>query len=155
MLISLSFSERDFHCYVSFRNYISLEKGVVLHLNKIECPSPKNALCKVWLKVVQGLRINFVNVFSQICIYLPLEKGVSLSMPYIEEYFEPNLVEIGLTVLDEKFLKFRQVFLLFRSNLPLELVEALHLHKLECPLPKDTLCQVRLKVAQWFWRRKF
>ena len=41
-------------------------------------------------------------------------------MPYIEEYFEPNLVEIGLTVLDEKFLKFRQVFLLFRSNLPLE-----------------------------------
>ena len=120
MLISLSFSERDFHCYVSFRNYISLEKGVVLHLNKIECPSPKDALCKVWLKVVQGLRINFVNVFSQFCIYLPLEKGVSLSMPYIEEYFEPNLVEIGLTVLYEKFLKFRQVFLLFLSNLPLE-----------------------------------
>ena len=30
----------------------------------------------------------------------------------------------------------------------------LHLKKLESPSPKDALCQVWLKLAQWFWRRK-
>jgi hypothetical protein len=29
----------------------------------------------------------------------------------------------------------------------------LYLNKLESPLPKDGLCQVWLKLAQWFWRR--
>ena len=32
---------------------------------------------------------------------------------------------------------------------------ALHLNKLESPSPRDTLCQVWLKLAQWFWRRRF
>ena len=31
----------------------------------------------------------------------------------------------------------------------------LHLNKLESPLPKDALCQVGLKLAQWFRRRRF
>ena len=30
-----------------------------------------------------------------------------------------------------------------------------HLNKLETPSPKDDLCQVWLKMAQWFWRRRF
>jgi hypothetical protein len=29
------------------------------------------------------------------------------------------------------------------------------LNKLESPLPKDDLCLVWLKLAQWFWRRRF
>ena len=29
------------------------------------------------------------------------------------------------------------------------------MNKLESPSPKDVLCQVRLKLAQWFWRRFF
>ena len=29
------------------------------------------------------------------------------------------------------------------------------MNKLEPPLPKDALCQVWLKLAQWFWRRRF
>ena len=41
---------------------------LVLHLNKLESPSPKDALCQVWLKLTQwfwGRRfLNFVNVFS-------------------------------------------------------------------------------------------
>ena len=36
-----------------FRNYLPLEKGGALHLNKLEPSSPKNALCQVWLKLVQ------------------------------------------------------------------------------------------------------
>ena len=31
----------------------------------------------------------------------------------------------------------------------------LHLNKLESPSPKDALCQVWLKLAQWFWRRRW
>ena len=33
-----------------FRNYLPLEKGGALYLNKLESPSPKDALCQVWLK---------------------------------------------------------------------------------------------------------
>ena len=35
-----------------FRKHLSLEKGMVLHLNKLESPSP-NSLCHVWLKLAQ------------------------------------------------------------------------------------------------------
>ena len=38
-----------------FDNYLLLEKGGVLHLNKLESPSPKDALCQVWLKLPQWL----------------------------------------------------------------------------------------------------
>ena len=46
-------------------------------------------------------------------------------------------------------------FSLFRNYLPLEKCMALHLNKLQSPLPKDALCQVWLKLAQWFWRKRF
>ena len=50
---------------------------------------------------------------------------------------------------------FVNVFLLSRNHLPLEKGLALHLNKLESPSPKDALCQVWLKLAQRFWRRRF
>ena len=31
----------------------------------------------------------------------------------------------------------------------------LHLKKRESPSSKDALCQVWLKLAKWFWRRRF
>jgi hypothetical protein len=37
----------------------------------------------------------------------------------------------------------------------LEKGNPLHLNKLESPPPKDDLCQVWLKLSQWFWRRRF
>ena len=93
-----------------FRNYLPLEKGGALHLNKLESPLLKDALCQVWLKLARWFWrrrfFNFVNVFSLFRNYLPLEEG-----------------------------------------------EALHLNKLKSPSPKDALCQVWLKLAQWFWRR--
>ena len=33
-----------------FRNYLPLEEGVAIHLNKPESTSPNDALCEVWLK---------------------------------------------------------------------------------------------------------
>ena len=54
--------------FLSICCYLPLEKGMVLYLNKLEPPSPKDALCQVWLKLAPWLRkkrfFNFVNVFS-------------------------------------------------------------------------------------------
>ena len=85
---------------------------MVLHLKKLESPSPKDALCQDCLKLAQ--------LFWR-----------------------------------RRFLNFVNVFLLFHNYLPLEKGGALHLNKLESPSPKDTLCQVWLKLAQWFWRRRW
>ena len=67
--------------FLLFLNYLFLEKGGALILNKLETPSPKDALCQVWLKLAQVVQekkifnLNFVNVFSLFRNYLPLEKG--------------------------------------------------------------------------------
>ena len=39
--------------FLLFPNYLPFEKNVALHLNKFECPSFKNALYHVWLKLDQ------------------------------------------------------------------------------------------------------
>ena len=69
-----SVSEEDLSISL-FRNYITLEKGGVLHLNKRESPLPKEAFYQMWLKLVQWswrIFLNFLNVFSLFCNYLPL-----------------------------------------------------------------------------------
>ena len=67
----------------------------------------------------------------------------------------PCLVEIGPVVLERRFFKFVNVFSQFYNNLLLEKSVALHLNKLESPSHKDALCQVWLKLAHWFWRRRW
>ena len=89
-----------------------LEKGGAFHLNKLKSPSPKDALCQVWLKLAKRFW-------------------------------------------RRRFFNFVTVFSLFRNHLPLEKGGVLHLNKLESPSPKDALCHVWLKLAQWFWRRRF
>jgi hypothetical protein len=55
---------------------------------------------------------------------------------------------------EEDFLKNFSAFLLFRYYLPLERGYPLPLNKLKFSLHKDDLCQVWLKLDQWFWRRR-
>ena len=68
-------------CILAFLNYLPLEKGRIFHLNKLECPSPENSLCQVWLKMahwffLKNLKfLKFVNLFLLLLNYLPLEKG--------------------------------------------------------------------------------
>jgi hypothetical protein len=64
------------------------------------------------------------------------------------------LIEFGWLVLEKKIFFNFNVFLHFRYYLPLEKGNPLHLNKLETPPPKDDLCQVWLKLAQWFWRSR-
>ena len=47
------------------------------------------------------------------------------------------------------------IILLFRYYLPLKKGVAVYLNNLEFPPPKDALCQVWFKLAQWFCRRRF
>ena len=49
---------------------------MVLHSNKLEPPSPKVAMCQIWLKLARGRSGEFVNVFSLCLNYLPLGKRV-------------------------------------------------------------------------------
>jgi hypothetical protein len=53
------------------------------------------------------------------------------------------------------FLKIFSAFLLFRYYLPLEKGYPLRLSNIKSSTPKDDLCPVWLKLAQWFWRRRF
>jgi hypothetical protein len=53
------------------------------------------------------------------------------------------------------FLNVFSVVLLSCYYLPLERGNPLYLNTVETLPPKDDLCQVLLKLAQWFWRRFF
>ena len=74
--------------YFRYFNYLPFEKGGALHLNKLEFPSTKNALCQVWLKLAQWFWrrrfLNFVNVFLLFLNYLPLEEGRALPLNKIK-----------------------------------------------------------------------
>ena len=87
--------EEDFFNFVNvflpFRNYLPLEKNGTIHLNKFESSSPKDALCQVWLKLVQlFLRRRFLN-FVNVCLLLR-----------IQGCFVTSLVEIDPVVLEKK-----------------------------------------------------
>ena len=67
-----------------FRYYLPLERSGVIHFNEYKSSSPENALCQVWLKLAQLFWrkrfLNFVNIFSLLCYYLPLEKSMVLCL---------------------------------------------------------------------------
>ena len=137
---------------------------MVLHLNKLESPSLKDALCQVCFKFAQWIWrrgfFNFVNVFSVFRNYLHLEKGGALYLNKVESPSPKDaLCQVWLKLAQwfwrRRFLNLLNVFLLFRNYLPLKKGGALHLNKLESPSPKDALCQVWLKLAVWFWRRRW
>ena len=72
--------------------------------------------------------------------------------PFIWSNLNPLHPRTPQWFLTGRFLNFVNVFSLFRNYLPLEKGVAIHLYKLEFPSTKDVLCQVWLKLAQWFWR---
>jgi hypothetical protein len=58
-------------------------------------------------------------------------------------------------VCEKKIFKCPTPFLHFCDYLPFEKDLALDLYNFEFPLPKADLYQVLLKLACWFWRRRF
>ena len=133
-----------------FCNYLPLKKGLSLHLNKFESPSPKNALCKVWLKLERWFWsrrfLNFINVFSVFRNYLPLENGAALHLNQ-SEFTSPKDTFCWVWLTLAQWFWRRWYFL--NSSMYLRYFMIIS------PLPKDCLCQVWLKLAQWFWRRRW
>ena len=73
-----------------FKHYLIFEKGLALHLNNLELPSPKDALCQVWLKLAQWFWrmprrfLKFVNFFLLFPNYLPFWMGRVLHLNTLE-----------------------------------------------------------------------
>ena len=132
---------------------------MVPHLNKLESPSPNDALCQIWLKLAQRFwrrrSSNFVNVFLLFLNYLPLEEDRALHLNRLESLSPKDaLCKVSLKlVLEKKIFKFFvNVFSLFGDYFPLEKGKVLYLNRLESSSPKNALCQVWLEFAQWLWR---
>ena len=97
---------------------------------KLESPTPKYPLCKIWLKLAQWFRrrifLNFVNVFLLFCNYLPLEKGRALHLnKLVLNSLQPTMLCAKFVWnwapwFWRRFLNFVNVFSLFRNYLPLE-----------------------------------
>ena len=66
----------------------------------------------------------------------------------------PSLVEIGPVVLEKKIFSILSMYFSYYV-ITLKRGVALHLNKRESTSRKDTLCQVWLKLAKWFLRRRF
>ena len=73
-------------------------------------------------------------------------------IPFTRGYFVPSLVEIGPVVLEKKFFKSCQFIFIISQLSPLWEESGLSFEQTWIPLPRNTLCQVSLKLAQWFWR---
>ena len=137
----------NFHksVFCLFCNYLPLDKGTALHLNKLESPLPKDALCQVSLKLAlwiwRWIFLNFINVYF--CNFVIISPWIR-TRPFIWTNLNP--------------LYPRMPWAKFGWNwhfVYLDESVALHLTKLNFPSPKDAFCQVWLKLAQWFWRRRF
>ena len=92
-------------------------------------------------------------------MYLPLGNGVALYLNKFESHSPKDaLCQVWLKLAPwfcrRRFLNFLNVFSLYHNHLFKKAV-ALHLNKLASNSPKDSLYQVRLKLAQWFWRRRW
>ena len=103
------------------------ENLLVLHLKKLESPSPKEALCQVQLKLAQWFWrrrfFNFLNVFSLFHNYLPLEKGGALHLNKFESPSHKDaLCHFGLKLSQcfwrKGILNFVNIFSLFHNYLP-------------------------------------
>ena len=55
---------KNFNIILLFCYYLPLEKGMAFHLNKLESPSSKDALCQVLMKLTLWFWRNFFLLFS-------------------------------------------------------------------------------------------
>ena len=75
--------------FSQFPNYLPLEKGGGLHLNKLEDPSPKDALFQVWLMYVRSLSLSpSLSPFNKVvCIYFTFGKVRWQGYPLNSNFF--------------------------------------------------------------------
>ena len=84
-----------------FRSFIIISPWkkacMALHMNKLESPSPKDALCQGWLKLAQCFWRRFL-IFRQSIFAISLYK---FEFSITQRGFFPCLVEIGTVVMEK------------------------------------------------------
>ena len=101
--------------------------------------------------------LNFINVFRN---HLPLEKSRALYFNNLESPSPKNALCQNWLKLDQwfwrrKFSKFLNVFFTISHLTPLWEGCGPTFGQTWIPSSKDAFCQVRLKLDQWLWRRRF
>ena len=112
-------------------------------------------ICSVALE--KKMFLNFVNVFSLICYYLPLEKDgtpylnkLESQIPFTQRCFVPSLVENSHVVLERKIFKACLCIFAISSLSPLGKGRGSLFEQASNPFTKKSLCKVLLKLAKWF-----
>ena len=150
------------NAFLLFCDYLPFEKGLDLHTIKLN-----PMLCaKFGWKCPNGSGEEDFKTFSIMYFYyFAITSTLRRAWPFI--LFEKNWIIFTQDALCQFWLKMAQcfwrrtflkvlnVFLLFPNYILFEKGVALHLNKHESPSPKDAMCQVWLKLAHWFWRRRF
>ena len=107
-----------------FCYYLPLWNDVALYLNKLQSPSPKDALYQVWSKWAQWFWrnfLNFVNLFCNFVIISPYEMTWPFTwIPFTQECFVLSLIESSPVVLKKKTFKLRQCFFAISLLSPLK-----------------------------------
>ena len=144
-------------------------------MNKLDTSAAKDAQCQVWLKFAQCYFV-IISPWKRTGFFIRTNLN-----PLHPSMLCASFVEIGPVVLEKTFnfrqcifvndlckvwlklaqwfwrrrsIQFVNVFWLFPNYLPLEKGRTLYLNKLYSLSLKDALCQVWLKMAQWFWMMK-
>ena len=102
---------------------------------------------------------NSVNVILLFRNYFLLEKGVTFYLNKIYSPFHTNaLCQVWLKLVPwfwrRIFFNYVNIFLLFPNYLSLEMGIAIHLNRCKSLSLNDALCQIYLKLAPWFWRKR-
>ena len=78
-----------FNVFSQFCNNVPLVYGRAFHMNKLESPSSKDDLCKVWLTLAQWFRrIIFFKLSMHFCKFVIISPGKK-DGPYIWTNFSP------------------------------------------------------------------
>ena len=131
--------------YFLFRYHLPLKKGGALQLNKLESPSSEDALCQVWLELVQWFWRWFCQCIFAISLLSPLGKGRGSSFEKKFNPLHPKMLYAEFSWSGSLVLM-KIIFLIlsmyFPYYLPLEKCEALCLNKHESPSYKDDLVKL-------------
>ena len=76
-------------------------------------------------------------------------------VPFTQWYIAPRLVEISLVVLEKTIFEFPHCIFINSLQSPREKWSVPSFEKLESHSPKNAFYQVWLKLALWFWRKRF
>ena len=146
-----------------WRRKLHFEKVVTIHLKKNVLHLHQRMLCaKFGWKWLSGSGEEDFYKFSMYLYYFPIISPLRRGWPFIRTNLNPlhqgilcaklDCVEIDQWFRSRRFLKVVNFFLLFPNYIHFRKGVTLHLNKLETPSPRETLYQILLKLAQWFWR---